>query len=509
MSTTLKILPTTAAEWTIAAASIDADGRAVIDGERADAEVVDGASASAVLSTVNPATGEEIAEISRCGAGDVDRAVRSSRRAFDQGGWSRAAASDRREILLRLADAIDKNTTELALLDSLEMGKPVAESSSVDVPGAAATFRWYAEAIDKISGEVPATPVGSTAFVSREPLGVVAAIVPWNFPLEIAAWKLAPALAMGNSVVLKPAAESSLSALRLGELALEAGLPPGVLNVVPGPGSIVGEALGLHSDIDALTFTGSTAVAKRLLGYSGASNMKRLSLEAGGKSSNLIFSDVDDVALAATKAAFGAFYNQGEVCSANSRILVQRAIADEFLALFIEAARAYTPGDPLNPASGGGALVNEAAAAAVMRAIEQGSRSGTVLLGGNRVAVGGRGAFVEPTIIAGLAASHPLESTEIFGPLATVTVFDDEEEAIRLANATAFGLAASVWTGNMARAHRVAARLIAGTVSVNTVDALGLSTPFGGFRQSGFGRDLSLHALDNYVGLKTTWFQHG
>ncbi|HEY2557828.1 MAG TPA: aldehyde dehydrogenase [Diaminobutyricibacter sp.] len=509
MNTTLTVLPATHEEWTEAAAALTPDGRAVIDGERTDAETVAIASGPSSFASVNPATGERITDVSLCGSADVDRAVGSARRAFEAGGWSRASATDRRGILLRLADLIDENSAELALLDSLEMGKPVAESASVDVPGASATFRWYAEAIDKVTGEVPATPAGSTALVSREPLGVVAAIVPWNFPLEIAAWKLAPALAVGNSVVLKPAAESSLSALRLGELALQAGLPAGALNVVPGPGSTVGEALGLHPGIDALTFTGSTAVAKRLLTYSGASNMKRLSLEAGGKSSNLIFADADDLPLAATKAAFGAFYNQGEVCSANSRILVQRAVADEFLELFIEAARAYAPGDPLNPASGSGALVSEAAANRVMTAVEQGARDGTVLFGGNRVHVDGRGAFVEPTIIAGLAPAHPLEATEVFGPLATVTVFDDEDEAIRLANATDYGLAASLWTGNLARAHRVAGRLVAGTVSVNTVDALGLSTPFGGFRQSGFGRDLSIHALDNYVGLKTTWFQHG
>jgi len=473
------------------------DGRAIIDGDRV-------ASASGdTFVTVNPATGEALAEVAKGGPADVDRAVAAARAAYESGVWSRRDAADRGAVLRRLADLIEHNAAELALLESLDMGKPLSQTSAVDLPGTAATFRWYGELADKLTDEVPSTPPGSTAIVSRVALGVVAAIVPWNYPLDIAAWKLAPALVAGNSVVLKPAETTSLTALRLGELALEAGIPAGVLNVVPGPGSVIGRALGLHP----LTFTGSTAVAKKLLTYAGESNLKRLSLEAGGKSSNLIFADVDDLALAAEKAAFGAFYNQGEVCSANSRIFVERPVYDEFVGLLTAAAEAYRSGDPLDPASGNGALVSESHADSVAAAIETAARDGR-LIGGERIQRLGSRAFIDPAIVAGLPLSHPLHRDEVFGPLVVVQAFDHEDEAVRAANATDYGLAASLWTSNLSRAHRVSERLVAGTVSVNTVDALGSTTPFGGFRQSGFGRDLSRHAIDNYVGLKTTWFQH-
>jgi len=488
--------------WQQQAETLSIDGRAVIDGERRDS------ASGERFTSINPATGSALAEVSLCSSEDVDRAVASGRRSFESGAWSRADAEQRKGALLRLAELMESRASELALLESLDMGKPVSQSSGVDVPGAIATFRWYAELADKLVDEIPATPQGSVALVTKEPLGVVGAIVPWNYPLEIAAWKLAPALAVGNSVVLKPAAESSLTALLLGELALEAGLPAGVLNVVPGPGALVGEALGLHPDVDALAFTGSTAVSKLLLGYAARSNMKRLSLEAGGKSSNLIFADTADLELAAEKAAFGVFYNQGEVCSSNSRILVERSIYGEFVEAFARAAGAYEPGDPLDPASGNGALVNEQHAGRVEEAIALGIADGTLIRGGQRLRFGTSTAFIQPTIIGDLPNDHALQHTEVFGPLAVVTAFDSEDEAIQLANNTVYGLAASVWTSNLARAHRVSSRLTAGTVSVNTVDALGLTTPFGGFRQSGFGRDLSAHAIDNYVGLKTTWIQY-
>lgn len=480
-----------------------ADGRAVIDGSR-----VDSADAS-TFSSVDPATTRVITEVSSCSAVDVDRAVAAARRTFEAGTWSRRGAAERKRVLLRLADLIDANAELMALLESMDMGKPVYEAITVDVPSAAATFRWYAELADKLTDEIAATPPGATAMVTREPLGVIAAIVPWNFPLDIAAWKLAPALMSGNSVVLKPATESSLTALLLGDLALEAGIPEGVLNVVPGPGSSAGEALALHPDVDAVAFTGSTEVAKHLLSCSGRSNMKRLNLEAGGKSSNLIFADVADIGTAAYKAAHGAFYNQGEVCSANSRVLVQEQIYDEFVEAFIIAAKNYQPGDPMDVGSGTGALVSNRHADSVEQAIRHGLESGTLVTGGERLSLGGSRAFITPTAIADVATTHPLHHEEIFGPVAVLARFRDETEAIELANNTVYGLAASVWTADLGRAYRVSSRLVAGTVSVNTVDALGLTTPFGGFRQSGFGRDLSRHALDNYTALKTTWFQHG
>ncbi|MCU1444506.1 aldehyde dehydrogenase family protein [Cryobacterium sp.] len=479
------------------------DGRAVIDGRRSDA--ADGRT----LGNTSPGTGADLGPLSLCGPADVDRAVSGAAAAFESGRWSGADAAERKRVLLDLADRIDAATDELAMLESMDMGKPVHEARAVDVPGAAATFRWYAELVDKLTDEVPATPPGSTAVVSRRPLGVVGAIVPWNYPLEIAAWKLAPALAVGNSVVLKPAELSSLTALRLGDLALEAGLPAGVLNVVTGTGAITGDALARHRRVDALTFTGSTATAQRLMVATGETGLKRLSLEAGGKSANIVFADTDDLAAAAAKAAFGAFYNQGEVCSANSTILVERPVYDQFLALFVAEAAAYEPGDPFDAASGMGALVSAAHADSVQRAIQSGADSGEIVHGGERMSITGSTAYLRPTVITGLDQDHPLHQHEIFGPVVTVTPFDTEDEAIRRANSTSFGLAASVWTSGFARAHRVSARLVAGTVSVNTVDALGLTTPFGGFKQSGFGRDLSAHAIDNYVGLKTTWFQHG
>jgi len=489
--------------WHARAAALNVDGRAVVDGERV------AAAGGATSADVNPATGAVHAEVAALDAVDIDRAVAAARTAFADGRWSGLSAEDRKERMLVLADLMQQHADELALLDSLDMGKPVREAREVDVPGAIATFRWYAEAADKLVDELPSTPPGSTALVTREALGVVAAITPWNYPLEIAAWKLAPALALGNSVVHKPASVSPLSALRVADLALEAGIPAGVLNVVPGPGGRAGEAIGMHRDIDALTFTGSTSVAKTLLEYSGRSNMKRLSLEAGGKSANIVFADCEDLRAAAENAARGAFYNQGEVCSANCRLLVERAIHDEFVALVAQASLAYAPGDPLDESSGTGALVSSAHADEVWAAIEGARAAGDVAAGGIRPAIGGSDAFIAPTVVTGLPQGHPVLSTEVFGPLLTVEAFETEEEAVTKANATAYGLAASVWTSSLARAHRVSRRLVAGTVSVNTVDALGLTTPFGGFKQSGFGRDLSLHAFDAYSALKTTWIQHG
>lgn len=460
------------------------------------------------FAAVNPATNEVLAEVAACGQEDIDAAVLAARKSFETGSWSGCEPERRKDVLFRLSELILQNLEELSLLDSLSMGKLVRDASSIDVPASSAIFRWYAEAIDKLYGEVAPAPHGNLVTVQREPLGVVGAVVPWNFPLEMATWKLAPALAAGNSVVLKPAEQATLSALRLAELAMEAGLPPGVLNVVPGFGATAGQALGRHMDVDCLVFTGSTAVGKMFLQYSGQSNMKQVWPETGGKSPNIIFADCDDLDTAARMAAQAIFANQGQVCSANSRLLVQRHIKDRFLEKLIGSACAYKPGNPLDPTSTMGALVDARHTKNVMRFIDDGRKTAKLICGGEQVRIGGSDNYVLPTIFDSVSPEDPLAREEIFGPVLAIMSFDTDDQAIALANDSPYGLAASIWTSNLSRAHGVSRRLSVGTVSVNTVDALSPMTPFGGVKQSGFGRDLSLHALDKFTALKTTWIKY-
>ncbi|WP_372800968.1 aldehyde dehydrogenase [Paracoccus seriniphilus] len=496
------MLDLTHQDWKARAAAMDFRTGAFIDGRFTDAL------SGKTFDSINPATGEVLARVAECDSADVDLAVAAGRRAFEDGRWSRMAPGDRKAVLLKLADLIRANLHEMALLDSLDMGKLVADAATVDAPGSAHFFQWYAEAIDKLYDEVAPTGPGDLALVRRVPLGVVGAVVPWNFPLDMATWKSAAALAAGNSVVLKPAEQSPLSALRLAELAAEAGVPDGVFNVVPGFGATAGKALGLHMDVDCLAFTGSTATGKLFMQYSGQSNLKQVWPETGGKSPNLVFADCEDLDAAADMAAFGIFFNQGEVCSANSRLYVERSIKDALVEKLIARAEAMQPGDPLDPASKMGAIVDERQTQGIMRFVEAGRKSADLVTGGQRVQVDGRGCFVQPTIFSEVSHDDPLARDEIFGPVLSVIPFDSEDDAVAMANDSIYGLAASVWTDNLSRACRVADRLNVGTVSVNTVDALSAQTPFGGMKQSGFGRDLSLHALDKYTALKTTWIKY-
>ncbi|MCQ4267472.1 aldehyde dehydrogenase [Pseudomonas stutzeri] len=492
----------TLADWQQRARDLRIEGRAFIQGEYTAA--ADGAQ----FDCISPIDGRLLTQVASCDQADAERAVASARAAFEAGSWAQLAPAKRKAVMIRFAELLEAHAEELALLETLDMGKPIGDSLTVDIPGAARALRWSGEAIDKVYDEVAPTPHDQLGLVTREPVGVVAAIVPWNFPLMMACWKLGPALATGNSVVLKPSEKSPLTAIRIARLAIEAGIPAGVLNVLPGYGHTVGKALALHMDVDTLVFTGSTRVAKQLMIYAGESNMKRVWLEAGGKSPNIVFADAPDLQAAAQAAAGAIAFNQGEVCTAGSRLLVERSIKERFLPLVVEALKAWKPGNPLDPATNVGALVDTQQLNTVLGYIEAGRAAGAqVLIGGQRTLEETGGLYVEPTIFDGVGNAMKIAQEEIFGPVLSVITFDSAEEALAIANDTPYGLAAAVWTADLSKAHRTARALRAGSVWVNQYDGGDMTAPFGGFKQSGNGRDKSLHAFDKYTELKATWIK--
>lgn len=477
---------------------------AVIDG------VSVGAHDGARFANTAPGDGRSLGEVAAGNAFDIDSAVASGRAAFEDGRWRDQPVKAKKKVLHAFADKLTAHADELALLESLDTGKPIHDACAVDIPLAIDTTRYYAEALDKIYGEVAPPSPTRLSYAVHEPLGVIGAIVPWNFPLHMAMWKVAPALAMGNSVVLKPAEQSPMSAIRMGQLALDAGLPPGVLNVVPGTGEAAGQALATHMDVDMIAFTGSGAVGRLLMRYSGESNLKRVSLELGGKSPQIVFPDCPDFDAAAQAAAWAIFYNQGQVCTAASRLLVHREVKADFVKRVIAIGKTIIPGDPLDPSTRFGAMVSEAQMNTTLRYIATAEREGaTRLIGGSRVRQDSGGFYVEPTIFDAVDSKATLAREEVFGPVLGIVEFASDEQAFTIANDTVYGLAAGVWTGSLERAHTAARRLKAGLVWVNGWDSCDITMPFGGFKQSGFGRDRSLHALAKYADLKAVTFTLG
>ena len=461
------------------------------------------------LATVNPADGTRLADVAACDGRDVDSAVTAAREAFESGEWSRTSPAERKDVLLRFASLIDEHADELALLDALDAGKPITDCREIDIPETAKTFRWYAEAADKLYDSVAPTGPDNLGLILREPVGVVAAVLPWNFPAMMAAWKAAPALAAGNSVILKPAELTPLSTLRMAELAAAAGLPAGVLNVVPGLGETAGRALGLHPDVDVVTFTGSTEVGRLFLQYSAASNLKRIVLECGGKSPQVVLADAGDLDIVADDVVTAGYWNMGENCTCGSRLLVDRSIQSELLERVVARTADWPIGDPLDASTRIGPMIEPAHHEKVLGYIASGHAEGAKLVVGGTAALEDSGGwFVEPTVFADVTPEMAIAREEIFGPVISVIPFDSPDEAIALANDTSYGLAASVWTKDIDLALRMSRSIKAGTVSVNCYSEGDLGTPFGGFKESGFGgRDKGMHAFDQYTEVKTVWVQ--
>jgi aldehyde dehydrogenase (NAD+) len=477
-------------------------GRLLIDGQWIDG--------SKTFDTVNPATGDVLTQVVEASASDVDRAVEAARRAFEgkSGPWRTMPASERGRRIWRLADLVEKNIDELAELETLDNGKPIFESRNVDMPMVVDVLRYYAGWATKIHGETVNTFDSAFTYTLREPVGVVGLIIPWNFPLLLASWKLGPALACGNTIVIKPAEQTPLSTLRLGELALEAGLPAGVLNIVTG-GPETGKAIVGHAGIDKIAFTGSTAVGKEIM-RGAADTLKRVTLELGGKSPNIVFAD-SDIDNAVKGAINGIFYGKGEVCNAGSRLFVESKVLEEFLDKLVARAKKMVPGDPLDPKTRMGAIVSQEQMQTVLGYVEAGKKEGAKLLaGGNRVWVdGGKGFFIEPTIFGGVTNDMKIAQEEIFGPVLAALSFDDVNQVVELANGNQYGLAAAVWTRDVKKAHQVSRQLRAGTVWINTYGLMDAALPFGGYKRSGFGRELGMHAIEHYTELKTVWLNLG
>ncbi len=479
-------------EYSAIAEEIDFPRSAFIDGRYRPGN-------GAPLTSVNPATGDVICEIAACNSDDVDFAVGKARQAFDEGRWSRQHPSARKDVLIRLCKLITRNRRELAVIESLESGKPIRDCETIDVPEAINTIKWHAEATDKIYDQVAPSGEDALAMVVREPIGVVGLVLPWNFPLLMLAWKTGPSLAAGNSVIVKPAEQTSMTALRVAELASEAGLPRGVLQVLPGDGPTVGQPIGMHAGVDMVSFTGSTETGRRFLRYAADSNLKKTVLECGGKNPAVVLSDAENLDLVAEHVVNAAFWNMGENCSANSRLIVHKDVKAPLLDRMLARVRDWKTGDPLEPGNHLGALIDSEHCKKVADYI---SEAGRKPLTGGKV----EGNFIQPTIFDDVDAQSALAREEVFGPILSVITAGSDYEAIRIANDTSYGLTASVFTANAKRAIRAARELKAGTVTVNCYGEGDITTPFGGYKQSGFGgRDNSLHAHDQYTEVKTIW----
>jgi len=487
----------------VADAIAAAPAKLFIDGEFRDAKE------GATFTSINPATEEPITDLASASAADVDAAVAAARQAYDSGPWSEMPARERGRIIWRIGELLRENVEEVAILETIDNGKPIFESRYVDIPMVAEVFQYYAGWADKVHGEVIPVSGNALDYTLRQPLGVVAAIVPWNFPLLLASWKIAPALAMGNTVIVKPASNTSLTALKLAELAAEAGLPAGVLNVVTGSGSVVGGALVEHAGVDKVAFTGATSTGQGIL-RSSADTLKKITLELGGKSPNIVLADAD-LDAAVKGATMGIFYGKGEVCAAGSRLLVEKSIAEEFIDRVVERTERMVPGDPMDPKTRLGAIVSKEQMETVLGYVDAGKSEGARLrTGGERADIGsGKGYFLRPAVFDQVDNRMKIAQEEIFGPVLATITFEDEEDAIAQANDTPYGLAAAVWSRDIGRAHRLARRLQAGTVWVNTYNRYDAAAPFGGYKESGYGRELGVHALEHYTQVKNVWVDLG